>query len=354
MCGTGYYPGMSTEAPGKRLLPACALSLSLVTPSLVSAHFVLQSPASWRVQDALGYPQKTGPCGNEGGGAETGVVTTYAPGETITITLDEVIYHPGHYRVALAVNDRDELPADPPVTPEVGDPCGSVPIAETPVFPVLADGALVHTAPFSEPRTIQVTLPSDVTCTTCTLQVLEFMSSHGQPCFYYHCADIAIQEGGGEACTGDGECADGDACTLDRCDPETNRCQNVDTSSTCDDGNACTADACAAAEGCVANALTLDDVSTDFLGTLAVSPCATEQVPRAVGTLFRKAETLATRASQNRAKAERSLKRALKRLRRAESRATKASGRSVSRECGAALGTALAQARARIECLLGA
>jgi hypothetical protein len=179
------------------------------------------------------------------------------------------------------------------------------------------------------------------------------MSSHGQPCFYYHCADIAIQERGGEACAGDGDCADDDACTLDRCDLETSRCQRVDTSSTCDDGDACTADACSAAQGCVAHALTLDGVGTDFLPTLEVSPCATERVPRAVGTLFGKAGALVTRASENPARAERSLKRALKRVRRAGNKVTKASGRSISSECGAALGTALDQARVHIECLLG-
>jgi MYXO-CTERM domain-containing protein len=29
------------------------------------------------------------------------------------------------------------------------------------------------------------------------LQVVEFMSNHGAPCFYHHCADITIQAGGG-------------------------------------------------------------------------------------------------------------------------------------------------------------
>jgi hypothetical protein len=310
--------------PGARLLPALVLSLTLVDAPVASAHFVLQSPPSWRVLDAIGGPQKTGPCGDEAGGAETGIVTTYAPGETITITLDEVIHHPGHYRVALAVNDRSELPADPVVTPELGDPCGSAAIAEMPVFPVLADGVLVHTSPFSDPQSIQVTLPSDVTCAKCTLQVLEFMSSHGQPCFYYHCADIAIREGGSEVCTGDGEC---------------------------DDGNACTADACTPAGGCIAHVLTLADVDADFLGTLEPPSC--ERVPRAVRALFRKAGMLVTHASRHSAKAQRSLARALERLRRAGTRASKATGRSVSSECGTALGNALEQARARVECLLG-
>src|SRR5262249_55630132 len=46
------------------------------------------------------------------------------------------------------------------------------------------------------PQTIQVTLPSNMTCDHCTLQVIEFMSEHplNNPggCFYHHCANISI------------------------------------------------------------------------------------------------------------------------------------------------------------------
>ena len=93
----------------------------------------------------------------------------------------------------LAVNDRSELPAAPQVTPKAGDPCGSAAIQSPPAFPILVDNALPHTRAFGAPQTFMVTLPTDVTCTKCTLQVLEFMSSHGAPCFYHHCADISIQ-----------------------------------------------------------------------------------------------------------------------------------------------------------------
>ena len=77
------------------------------------------------------------------------------------------------------------------------------------MFPVLADGVFVHTTAFSAPQTTTVTLPTTLTCTKCTLQVIEFMSDHplNVPggCFYHHCADISIgvapQDGG---TTGDG------------------------------------------------------------------------------------------------------------------------------------------------------
>ncbi len=175
------------------LLSAAAAFAAVVAVSQPSAaHFKLGGPPANLEQDSLGNPQKMGPCGDDGTGVATGVVTTYQAGQTITITLDETIFHPGHYRVALAVNDPSELPAEPPVTPGA-TACGSVEIMDPPVFPVIADGQLVHTDAFAGTQTFEVTLPTDVTCDHCTLQVLEFMSSHGAPCFYHHCADIKIQ-----------------------------------------------------------------------------------------------------------------------------------------------------------------
>lgn len=168
----------------------------VLTPAIAQAHFKLMAPECATEQDDYGSPQKLGPCGNESGSTPSGKVTTFQPGETINVTIDETIFHPGHYRIALSVNDRSELPAEPPVT--VGStPCGSAPIDPAPKFPVLADGVLVHTTEFSDPQTVQVKLPTNVTCEKCTLQIIQFMSNHGlnKPggCYYHHCADIAIK-----------------------------------------------------------------------------------------------------------------------------------------------------------------
>jgi hypothetical protein len=177
-------------AAGFTVAAAAALA-----PATASAHFLLQAPSSWMSQDANGAPIKQGPCGDEGGGTPSGIVTAVQSGQTITVTVDEVIFHPGHYRIALAVHDRSELPAEPPVTPG-STPCGSAPVSPA-QFPILADGVFEHSAPFSGPQSVQITLPAGVTCTHCTLQVIEFMSDHvlNVPggCFYHHCADLSIQ-----------------------------------------------------------------------------------------------------------------------------------------------------------------
>jgi hypothetical protein len=167
------------------------LGLVALLPRHAAAHFYLEEPPSWSEQDTLGDPQKFGPCG--GTVVETGAVTAYQTGQTITITIRETVYHPGHFRVALAVDDRSELPAPPPVTEGETD-CGSVPIMDPPVFPVLADGVLAHTSRLSGDQSFEVTLPDGVTCDHCTLQIIQWMSDHGAPCFYYHCADISISD----------------------------------------------------------------------------------------------------------------------------------------------------------------
>jgi MYXO-CTERM domain-containing protein len=175
-----------------------------------AAHFVLDAPASWMSQDPSGLPEKLGPCGDEDDGNDaaatpSGIVTVFQEGQAITVTIEEVVFHPGHYRIALAVHDRSELPPEPQVT-AADSPCGSAAIEDPPAFPVLADDVFDHTTPFSSPQSVQILLPPNVTCTKCTLQIIEFMSEHAlnDPggCFYHHCADIAI-----EGAAGDGSAA---------------------------------------------------------------------------------------------------------------------------------------------------
>jgi hypothetical protein len=190
-----------------RIAPAilgAAYATTVAVPA--HAHFILQAPPSWMSQDSVGAPIKLGPCGDEGGGTSTGTITAFQAGQTITVTVNEVVPHPGHYRIALSVNSRSELPVEPTVTATSSTPCGSAPVQSPPVFPVLADGVFDHTAAFTAPQSIQITLPSNVTCTKCTLQVIEFMSNHplNNPggCFYHHCADISIQAAAGGSGTG--------------------------------------------------------------------------------------------------------------------------------------------------------
>src|SRR5438094_1790652 len=92
-----------------------AVALAGVVPVVADAHFVLVEPSSTLVQDQRGDPQKLGPCGGTSAdaGTATNVVGKAQGGQKLHLKVMETIYHPGHYRVALAVNSVNELPADP-------------------------------------------------------------------------------------------------------------------------------------------------------------------------------------------------------------------------------------------------
>src|SRR5580693_2378250 len=90
----------------------CFLAAGIVAP-LASAHFKLSEPASWINENNLGDPQKLGPCGGTSAdaGTVTNAVTKVQGGQKLHLKWTETVYHPGHYRIALSVNSRDELPA---------------------------------------------------------------------------------------------------------------------------------------------------------------------------------------------------------------------------------------------------
>ena len=196
---------------------AAAVAVCL-TPGVARGHFVLQSPSSWVDQDSNGNPQKSAPCGQADpqiAAVPTNAVTAFQPGQTITVTIDEAVFHPGHYRAVLSTTGPDGLPPDPETT--LPGTCMDLAIQSPPVFPVVADGMLAHSDPFTGPQSFQVTLPADVTCSGCTLQVLEFMQADvgaSGNCFYHHCANISIGADAGADGASDAVGGGGCACSV--------------------------------------------------------------------------------------------------------------------------------------------
>ena len=86
-----------------------------IAAQTLSAHFKLLEPSSWLIEDDRGDPQKAGPCGgsNTDWGKPSYIISKAIGGQKLHIKVQETIYHPGHYRVALAVNSPTELPRDP-------------------------------------------------------------------------------------------------------------------------------------------------------------------------------------------------------------------------------------------------
>jgi hypothetical protein len=164
------------------------------------AHFRLLEPQSWLVESNLGDPQKLGPCGGTTGnaGMPSNIVNKAQGGQKLHIKLQETVFHPGHYRVALAVNSRAELPPDPPANTRDSDQgpwSVSAPIQSPPQIPVLADGLFAHTSKQAGPWETDVQIPN-INCEHCTLQITEFMAEHGLNkdggYYYHHCADLQI------------------------------------------------------------------------------------------------------------------------------------------------------------------
>jgi hypothetical protein len=164
------------------VLGGCVL-MALASRGL--AHFRLHEPASWFVEsEEFGDPQWSAPCGGTltNPGKPTGAITKIRGGDRLHLRIREMAFHPGFYRVALAVNSRSELPTDPDAISEPG-PNGrqrsvSGAIHYPPSPPVLADGLFMHAAPFDKEQEADVEIPN-ISCTKCTLQVIEFMAAHG-------------------------------------------------------------------------------------------------------------------------------------------------------------------------------
>jgi hypothetical protein len=183
---------------------AVFLAAGILAP-LASAHFKLSEPASWITENDLGDPQKLGPCGgtSANAGTVTNAVTKVQGGQKLHLKWNETVYHPGHYRIALSVNSRAELPADPPVQTKDGDkgPQSVSAAVQNPVkVPVLVDNLFPHDmrppAGTAVPTwETDVALPN-ITCAKCTLQIVQFMAEHGLNkdggYFYHHCADLQI------------------------------------------------------------------------------------------------------------------------------------------------------------------
>jgi hypothetical protein len=179
-------------------LPAIAVLGALAAPA-ATAHFQLLEPDSWLIEDDRGDPQKTFPCGGTlaDEGTPTGAVTAVIGGQMLKIAADETIYHPGHYRIALA-RSRDALPDDPEATmkdTERGPRSASGKIDPDPQPPVIVDGLWEHYERPSQVWETEIEIPN-IDCETCTLQVIQFMVDHPgvrEGGFsYHHCADLSI------------------------------------------------------------------------------------------------------------------------------------------------------------------
>jgi MYXO-CTERM domain-containing protein len=168
---------------------AAALLVLVAGPTVAAAHIQLTNPAPRTLE------LKRSPCGLAGSTRGTNVIVL-APGAQLEVRWNETINHPGHYRIAFDDSGQD-FPVPPTAT-------GSTMGMPTVLMDMIADIA----TPGASYRQM-ITLPN-ITCESCTLQVLQLMTD--KPPYtvdalsddiYYQCADIALRMpgGGGDAGT---------------------------------------------------------------------------------------------------------------------------------------------------------
>jgi uncharacterized protein (TIGR03382 family) len=167
---------MATQCRTSGLL--ATLAAVLILAPAARAHVRLVLPAS-----RYGDEMKSRPCGRPGG-VRTTRVTTVRPGQTITVVFDEIIDHPGYFRIAF---DRT---GDAALGPPVWNGAAFVNPSNV---EVLVD--LIGDPPGLTHGEIRVQLP-DIECDTCTLQLIQVMTDKppfdGIDDFYYQCADLRL------------------------------------------------------------------------------------------------------------------------------------------------------------------
>jgi MYXO-CTERM domain-containing protein len=157
--------------------------------------------------------QKTGVC--EGAAEGTGTVSTFRPGQTLTVRFTETVPHPGPYRILIDTNGGDDFPnpEDCDDIDTAGDDLGNgVTVLADNLLPAPGDGryactTAVHTPAERTPTyaelTYQVTLPN-VQCDPCSLQVIQVMTDkypweadqNSAKDIYFRCADIKLSNVG--------------------------------------------------------------------------------------------------------------------------------------------------------------
>jgi Lytic polysaccharide mono-oxygenase, cellulose-degrading len=126
---------------------------------------------------------KAGPCGTAGS-VRGNNVTTFKPGQKITVRWQETVSHPGHYRISFDDNGDDAFVEPKSFTDTYTAPS------------VLLDNIADKTG--LQMYTQVVTLPN-IECDHCTLQLIQVMTDkapYGDGNDIYHqCADIVLSAG---------------------------------------------------------------------------------------------------------------------------------------------------------------
>ena len=177
-------------------LRASAFCVPMTLSAASFAHVDLSSPTP-RAHGETEGNLKSGPCGQTTNG-RTANVTVFEPGQTITVTWNEYIDHPAYYRVAFDDDGDDGFVTrtDGQTDPAADDP-EAVEAAlnmDAQILAIVTEQNDTTAGASTDVRSVDVTLPN-ITCETCTLQLIQYMYNNPAQ-GYFQCADIALRAAG--------------------------------------------------------------------------------------------------------------------------------------------------------------
>lgn len=178
---------LAIVAVGLLSAPAAWAHIDLLEPEARAHGTAARNDPDIDVNSSL----KSQPCGQVTSG-RTDRVSTYAPGQRITVRVREENAHVSYLRVSIDLDGesfplRTEVPAGPE-TQELAQAAEDA-LGGAGLLAVVRENndmlGYVHE--------IEVTLP-EATCTNCTLQVLQFMYDDPAAPYYFQCADLVITD----------------------------------------------------------------------------------------------------------------------------------------------------------------
>ena len=183
---------------------ALILALSLAVPGVAAAHIHLVKPQSRT--DLTTGDQKEQYCGVLNQVRNPARVTTYKPGEMITVDWMETINHTGWFRIAFQPNG-DVFGIPPASNGNAGNGTASnYPTENRTGMVDAANGSIVLMDRVADgTATMQITLPM-MECNNCTLQFIQVMTD--KPPYtvdtlsddiYFNCADITLSNNAPDA-----------------------------------------------------------------------------------------------------------------------------------------------------------
>ncbi|MBL9012766.1 MAG: lytic polysaccharide monooxygenase [Myxococcales bacterium] len=164
----------------------------LLLPLTAAAHIHLTAPKART--DSLTGDQKDQHCGVANQVRNPARVTTFKPGETITVTWMETIDHPGYFRIAFQPNGSVfNIPAA-----GNGPPAGFPSVDQTGMTDAATGTIILKDRIPDGTLSTQVTLPM-MECANCTLQFIQVMTDKApytidaaSDDIYFNCADITL------------------------------------------------------------------------------------------------------------------------------------------------------------------